>query len=144
MITKKYSLTRMHSLVTCYNTPSGKRVITFDHGSRHHNRKGYFITSDEELQKAIEESANFGIEIILDEQTIKEDTPKEVVKEALPVDYKAMLNDADNAIEAPEVTSIQKAKMWLQATYGKSFSGTSKDDIQREAATAYNVLFPNW
>lgn len=130
--------------MTCYNTPSGKRVITFDHGSRHHNRKGYFITSDEELQKAIEESANFGIEIILDEQTIKEDTPKEVVKEALPVDYKAMLNDADNAIEAPEVTSIQKAKMWLQATYGKSFSGTSKDDIQREAATAYNVLFPNW
>lgn len=130
--------------MTCYNTPSGKRVITFDHGSRHHNRKGYFITSDEELQKAIEESADFGIEIILDEQTIKEDTPKEVVKEALPVDYKAMLNDANNAIEAPEVTSIQKAKMWLQATYGKSFSGTSKDDIQREAATSYNVLFPNW
>jgi hypothetical protein len=134
----------MFSLVTSFNTPSGRRVVSFEHGSRHHGRNGYLITSDKELQEAIEKSGYFGTDIILAEEIIKEEAPKEEAKEVLPADYKAMLTDAESSIEAPEVTSIQKAKMWLQANYGKSFVGTTKDEIQKEAATIYNTLFPNW
>lgn len=144
MITKKYSLVRIFSLVVPFNTPSGKRVVTFENGSRHHGRNGYFITSDKELQDAIEKSPYFGTEIVLSEEIKNETKVEEVAKEPEIVDYKAMLTEPEKVIEVPEVTSIQKAKMWLQATYGKSFSGTSKDEIQKEAATSYNVLFPNW
>ncbi len=145
MITKTYSLTRMFSLVTSFKTPSGKRVVSFEHGSRHHGRNGYLITSDKELQEAIEKSGYFGTEIILAEQTINEETPKqEEPQEATIINYREMLANAETAIEEPSVTSIQKAKMWLQANHGKSFVGTSKDEIKREAATIYNVLFPNW
>lgn len=143
MITKKYSLTRMFLAVFTFKTPSGIKVITFDHGSRHHGRNGYFITSDEELQEAIEKSGYFGTEIILDEQTIKEETPKQEEPKVV-TNYREMLSDMENATEVAEITSIQKAKMWLQANHGKSFVGTTKDDIKREAATSYNVLFPNW
>lgn len=131
-------------MVASFNTPSGLTTIAFENGSRYHNMKGYFTTSSEELQKAIENSVLFGTEIILAEETIKEEAPKQESKEMIPTNYREMLTDPDNAIEEPSVTTIQKAKMWLQANYGKSFKSTSKDEIKREAATTYNALFPNW
>lgn len=132
-------------MVASFNTPSGLTTIAFENGSRYHNMKGYFTTSSEELQKAIENSVLFGTEIILAEETINEETPKqEEPQEATIINYREMLANAETAIEEPSVTSIQKAKMWLQANHGKSFVGTSKDEIKREAATIYNVLFPNW
>lgn len=144
MATKKYGLTRMFSLVTTFKTPSGIKVVCFERGSRHHGRNGYLITSDKELQEAIESSPKYGSEFELLEETADVAKVEDIPQEPVIVDYKSMLTDPEKVIEVPEVTSIQKAKMWLQATYGKSFSGTSKDDIQREAATSYNVLFPNW
>ncbi|MBO7315493.1 MAG: hypothetical protein J6U49_07500 [Alistipes sp.] len=145
MATKKYGLTRMFSLVTTFKTPSGMKVVCFERGSRHHGRNGYLITSDKELQEAIENSPKYGNEIELLEETadvakVEDKTPQEPVI----VDYRSMLTDPENAIEEPSVTTIQKAKMWLQANYGKSFKSTSKDEIKREAATTYNALFPNW
>ena len=134
----------MFSLVLTFKLSSRTETISFEHGSRHHGRNGYFITSDKELQEAIEKSPYFGTEIILTEETIKEEARKEEPKEMTPINYREMLADAETATEVAEVTSIQKAKMWLQANHGKSFVGTSKDEIKREAATTYNVLFPNW
>lgn len=144
MVTKRYTLSRMFSLVLTFKLSSRTETISFEHGSRHHGRNGYFITSDKELQEAIEKSPYFGTEIILTEETIKEETRKEEPKEMTPINCRKMLADAETATEVAEVTSIQKAKMWLQANHGKSFVGTSKDEIKREAATTYNVLFPNW
>lgn len=145
MITKKYKLTRMFSAVLTFRLVSRSETITFANGSRHHGRNGYFVTSDEELQEAIEKSPYFGTEIIVAEQTINEETPKqEEPQEATIINYREMLTDAESSIEAPEVTTIQKAKMWLQANYGKSFKGTTKDEIKKEAAATYNVIFPNW
>lgn len=144
MVTKKYTLSRMFSLVLTFKLSSRTETISFEHGSRHHGRNGYFITSDKELQEAIEKSPYFGTEIILTEETIKEEASKQEPKEEAPINYREMLADAETATEVAEVTSIQKAKMWLQANHGKSFAGTTKDEIKREAATSYNVLFPNW
>lgn len=145
MVTKRYTLSRMFSLVLTFKLSSRTETISFEHGSRHHGRNGYFITSDKELQEAIEKSPYFGTEIILTEETadvakVEDKTPQEPVI----VDYWAMLTNPEYVIEEPSVTSIQKAKMWLQANHGKSFAGTTKDEIKREAATSYNVLFPNW
>ena len=135
----------MFSAVLTFRLASRSETITFANGSRHHGRNGYFVTSDKELQEAIEKSGYFGTEIILAEETINEEAPKqEEPQEATIINYREMLANAETAIEEPSVTSIQKAKMWLQANHGKSFVGTSKDEIKREAATIYNVLFPNW
>ncbi len=144
MVTKKYQLTRLHSLVTSFKTPSGVRIIVFEGGSRHHERKGYFITSDEELQKAIEESAGFNKDYKLAETF--EDKTKEVEEVVAPIakSYEDYLPYPAEVVRETSVTSLQKAKMWLQATHSKTFKGTSKEDIQREAAEVYNTLFVNW
>lgn len=141
---KKYTLTRLHSMVVSFKIPSGVKVVTFDGGSRHHERRGSFVTSDKELQEAMEKSVMFNRDYTLASVVEDKTETKEVVKEDAPTDYKALLKDAESVIEEPSVTTIQKAKMWLQANYGKSFKGTTKDDIKREAASLYNVLFPNW
>lgn len=134
----------MYSLVTTFKTPSGMKVVSFERGSRHHGRNGYLVTSDKELQEAIESNSRYGSEFVLLEETADVTEVKETPQEPVIVDYRSMLVDPENAIEEPSVTSIQKAKMWLQANHSKSFVGTSKDEIKREAAVVYNTLFPNW
>ena len=145
MATKKYELIKLHSLVTSFTTPLGVKVITFEGGSRYHERKGYFITSDKELQAAIEKSAGFNSEYKLAETF--EDKPakkEEVVVTPTAKSYEDYLSNPAEVVRETSVTSLQKAKMWLQATHSKTFKGTSKDDVQREAAEVYNTLFVNW
>ena len=79
MTTKKYVLSRCYSLVTSFRTATGLKMVTFGNGSRHHQRNGYFITSDVGLQKAIESSAYFGDEILL--ESTEEDAVEEKIEE---------------------------------------------------------------
>ena len=148
MVTKKYILDRWFSLVTAFKTPSGKKVVTFGNGSRYHQRNGYFITSDVELQKAIESSAYFGKEILLEstEEDAVEEKIEEKAEEVAPTikTYEEYLTNPEGVVREATVTTLQKAKMWLQATHGKTFKGVTKDDIRKEAAEKYNTLFENW
>ena len=144
---KKYVLSRWFSLVTSFRTPSGLKVVTFENGSRYHDRKGYFVTSDEELQKAIESSGYFGSEILLEQEEVigdKSTKKEEAFVTPTVKSYEDYLPNPAEAVRETTVTTLQKAKMWLQATHGKTFKSTSKDDIQREAAEVYNTLFVNW
>ena len=145
MATKKYELIQLHSLVTSFVTPSGTKVVAFEGGSRYHERKGYLITSDKDLQKAIEKSGGFNIDYKLAE-TIEDEPVKEEEAVVTPTakSYEDYLPNPAEVVRETTVTTLQKAKMWLQATHGKTFKSTSKDDIQREAAEVYNTLFVNW
>ena len=152
MATKKYVLNRLYELVASFRTPKGKKVVTFGNGSRYHERKGYFITSDVELQKAIESSKLFGKDILL-ESTIEdavekkaEEKVEEVAEVVAPTikTYEEYLTNPEEVVRETTVTTLQKAKMWLQATHGKTFKGVTKDDIRKEAAEKYNTLFENW
>ena len=156
MATKKYVLNRLYELVASFRTPKGLKVVTFNNGSRYHERKGYFITSDVELQKAIESSKLFGKDILL-ESTIEdaveekiEEKSEEKVEEVAEVvapttkTYEEYLTNPEEVVRETTVTTLQKAKMWLQATHGKTFKGVTKDDIRKEAAEKYNTLFENW
>lgn len=152
MATKKYVLNRLYELVASFRTPKGRKVVTFNNGSRYHERKGYFITSDVELQKAIESSKLFGKEFYL-ESTIEdatEEKAEEKVEEVAEVvaptakTYEEYLTNPEEVVRETTVTTLQKAKMWLQATHGKTFKGVTKDDIRKEAAEKYNTLFENW
>ena len=147
---KIYTLLNLHSLTTAYRTSKGVKIVTFDGGSRYHNRKGSFATNDIELQKAIEQSNAYGLEYILTQEEQEEEKPlgkaqaEEPVKVAIEVDYKDFVTDKEKLVEEQSVTTIQKAKMWLQANYGKTFKGTSKAEIKKEAAESYNTIFVNW
>lgn len=144
---KKYTLLNLHSLTTAYRTSEGVKIVTFDGGSRYHNRKGSFATNDIELQKAIEQSNAYGLEYILTESEEEEKQAVEIPEaptKAEEPDYKDFVTDAENIVEEKSVTSIQKAKMWLQATHGKTFKGVSKAEIKKEAAELYNTIFVNW
>ena len=152
MATKKYVLNRLYELVASFRTPKGKKVVTFGNGSRYHERKGYFITSDVELQKAIESSKLFGKEFYLEstEEDATEEKAEEKVEEVAEVvapttkTYEEYLTNPEEVVRETTVTTLQKAKMWLQATHGKTFKGVTKDDIRKEAAEKYNTLFENW
>jgi hypothetical protein len=147
---KTYTLLNLHSLVTSFATPNGVKVVNFNGGSRYHNRKGSFSTNDKELQKAIEQSNAYGWDYILTQEEKEEEKPlekaqaEEPVKVVIEVDYKDFVTDKENLVEEQSVTTIQKAKMWLQANYGKTFKGTSKAEIKKEAAELYNTIFVNW
>lgn len=152
MATKKYVLKRLYELVASFRTPKGRKVVTFGNGSRYHERRGYFITSDVELQKAIESSKMFGKEILLEstiedaEEKKAEEKVEEVAEEVAPTakTYEEYLANPEEVVRETTVTTLQKAKMWLQATHGKTFKGVTKDDIRKEAAEKYNTLFENW
>lgn len=156
MATKKYVLDRLYGLVASFRTPKGRKVVTFGNGSRYHERKGYFITSDVELQKAIESSKMFGKDILLEstiEDAVEEKIEKKAEEKVEEVDevvaptaktYEEYLTNPEEVVRETTVTTLQKAKMWLQATHGKTFKGVTKDDIRKEAAEKYNTLFENW
>lgn len=152
MATKKYVLKRLYELVVSFRTPAGRKVVTFNNGSRYHERKGYYITSDKELQKAIESSKMFGVEFFLENteddvvEVKAEEKVEEVAEEVAPATktYEEYLANPDEVVRETTVTTLQKAKMWLQATHGKTFKGVTKDDIRKEAAEKYNTLFENW
>lgn len=152
MATKKYVLDRLYGLVASFRTPKGRKVVTFGNGSRYHERKGYFVTSDVELQKAIESSKLFGKEFNLEgtEEEATEEKAEEKVEEVAEVvapttkTYEEYLTNPEEVVREATVTTLQKAKMWLQATHGKTFKGVTKDDIRKEAAEKYNTLFENW
>lgn len=152
MATKKYVLKRLYELVASFRTPKGRKVVTFGNGSRYHERKGYFITSDVELQKAIESSKMFGKDILLESTIVDavekkaEEKVEEVAKVVAPTakTYEEYLTNPEEVVRETTVTTLQKAKMWLQATHGKTFKGVTKDDIRKEAAEKYNTLFENW
>lgn len=64
--------------------------------------------------------------------------------EPASVDYRTFLSNPDSAESVDSVTSIAKAKNWLQATHKAKFVATAADEIRQEAAAKYNTLFPNW
>ena len=144
---KKYTLLHLHALTTSFRTSKGLIVVSFNGGSRYHNRKGSFETRDVELQNAIEHCSAFGEQYILTESEEEEKQAVEIAEaptKAEEPDYKDFVTDAENIVEEKSVTSIQKAKMWLQATHGKTFKGVSKAEIKKEAAELYNTIFVNW
>ena len=54
------------------------------------------------------------------------------------------LADPENAIIVESVTTKGMAVAYIQGMYGESFTATTVEDMKREAAQKWNVIFPKW
>lgn len=54
------------------------------------------------------------------------------------------LADPENATIVESVTTKGMAVAYIQGMYGESFTATTVEDMKREAAQKWNVIFPKW
>jgi hypothetical protein len=107
--------------------------------------KACFTTSDTELIEAMKADPKFNTFYF-----VKEEIMDEVIEEyATIVKGKAIedeLADPDTAIHNETVTTKQMAIAFIQGTFDESFSqpNMSVDEMKREAARRWNVIFDKW
>lgn len=107
--------------------------------------KACYTTSDTELIKAMKADPKFDVFYF-----VKEEIMDEVIEEyATIVKGKTIedeLADPENAVRNDTVTSKQMAIAFIQGTFGEAFSqpSMSVEDMKREAARRWNVVFEKW
>lgn len=98
-----------------------------------------FTAHDPALAKAMKESPYFGtVYYLKEETTTTEDTErtKKTIEEEL--------RDPDTVIVADNVTTKGMAIAYIQGTFDETFAATTIEEMKREAARRWNVLFPKW
>jgi hypothetical protein len=101
--------------------------------------KAYYITNDEKIAEALKKHPNYGFLFHLESEV--DDTPKVTEVVVKPED---LLTDAENAIYEESVTSKAKAVAYIQGMYDESFTSTSVEEMKKEAAKRWNIIFVNW
>ena len=101
-----------------------------------------FSTRDKDLADAIKAHHYFGTYIFVKRET--DETPKVVAEDAKPKTIEDELRDSANAIIVENVTTKAMAIAYIQGMYGESFTATSVEEMKREAARKWNVIFKNW
>ena len=101
-----------------------------------------FATRDKDLADAIKAHHYFGTYIFVKREAAE--TPKVVAEDAKPKTIEDELRDSANAIIVENVTTKAMAIAYIQGMYGESFTATSVEEMKREAARKWNVIFKNW
>lgn len=101
--------------------------------------KAYYSTSNEDIANALKKHPYFGEQFHLESEV--DDTPKVAEVVVKPED---LLTDAENAIYEESVTSKAKAVAYIQGMYDESFTSTSIEEMKKEAAKRWNIIFVNW
>lgn len=136
MALKKYETNRPASItVTVYPKDAQPTLVRFLKAGN--MAYGSYLTDDAQIQEAIEHHPWYGREFKMVYEAKEQPAAFEVTVEATQP-------KKPDAIEESSVTSIAKARLWLQATHETTFEATTKEGIQQEALQKYNVVFPNW
>lgn len=104
-----------------------------------------FSTNDAALIDAMKKHHYYGVYY-----TVKEEVNDECrVNEACNIEgsiktIEDELTDPENAIIVESVTTKGMAVAYIQGMYGESFTATTVEDMKREAAQKWNVIFPKW
>lgn len=144
MATKRYILKRIYDLTTTVVVDGVQVVVRFTGGSRYSGTRGFYITKDERIQKALEESNSFG-KIYDEDKTYviasapKVDAPKEKVPTA-----EDMLQNPETAIRDTTVTSKAKAIAYVQGKFDATFVSNDIAKMKIEAAQRWNIIFTAW
>lgn len=99
-----------------------------------------FTTHDPDLIEALKASPKYGVVFYLDEND--EATNSAQVQSAKTIEEE--LSDPISPIIVESVTNRAMAIAYIQGTYEESFTSTSNEDMRREAARRWNILFPKW
>lgn len=120
------------------------RWVTFTFPVIYGNRgNSTFTTSDPKLIEALKKHKDFGTLFHLEEET---DIADYTVVESRPAErgIEEELKDSASAIIVESVTTKGMAAAYIQGMYGESFTATSVEEMKREAARKWNILFPKW
>lgn len=97
-----------------------------------------YSTADEDITKALKNHKYYGVYFFLK----SEDAPVLINEEGKTIEDD--LADPENAIIVESVTTKGMAVAYIQGMYGESFTATTVEDMKREAAQKWNVIFPKW
>ena len=96
------------------------------------------FVAEDDLADAMKKHHWFGVNFFVKEEI------KDVVEDDAPKSIEDDLADPENAIIVESVTTKGMAVAYIQGMYGESFTATTVEDMKREAAQKWNVIFPKW
>lgn len=97
-----------------------------------------YSTADDAMVQALKNHKYYGVYFFLK----SEDAPVLINEEEKAIEDD--LADPENAIIVESVTTKGMAVAYIQGMYGESFTATTVEDMKREAAQKWNVIFPKW
>lgn len=100
-----------------------------------------FSTGDEDIIAAMKKHPDFNVTFFVKEEV---DTKPKVVESAKVKPLEEELRDPTTAIYDDTVTTKSMAVAYIQGNFEETFSSTSVDEMKREAARRWNVIFTKW
>lgn len=100
-----------------------------------------FSTSDAALIAALKKHKNFGVYYFIKEEGGV--SAEEVVVEKVKT-IEDELKDPATAVYDETVTTKGMAVTYIQGNYDDVFTATTVEEMKREAARKWNVIFKNW
>lgn len=98
-----------------------------------------FTAHDPDLAKAMKESPYFNTVYYADEEREDRDNAI-IVKESIEDE----LRDPETAVYDESVTTKSMAIAYIQGNYDGVFTATTVEEMKREAARKWNIIFKNW
>lgn len=100
-----------------------------------------YSTIDEDIIDALKKHSDFNVTFFIKSEEAEVPKVEESPKAKTIEDE---LSDADNATIVDSVTTKGMAIAYIQGMYGDNFTTTTVEDMKREAAKRWNVVFTKW
>lgn len=102
-----------------------------------------FSTSDKALVEALKAHPEYGSLFYIKETTEEEKAIDARIAEVSKT-IEDELKDPETAVYDETVTSKGMAVAYIQGNYDDAFTASTVEDMKREAARKWNVIFKNW
>lgn len=97
-----------------------------------------YSTADEDITKALKNHKYYGVYFFLK----NEDAPVLIKDDAKTIEDE--LKDPATAVYDETVTTKGMAVAYIQGNYDDVFTATTVEEMKREAARKWNIIFKNW
>ena len=104
--------------------------------------KACFTTCDKELIKAMKAHHMFGVFFFVKEELSDSDDTEVAATNTKTIEDE--LKDPATAVYDETVTTKGMAVAYIQGNYDGVFTATTVEEMKREAARKWNVIFKNW
>ena len=133
----------IHQLTLLFPVNGSMRTAVFTVPCVYGNMgKACFTTSDAELIKVMKADPKFGVFYFVKEEIL--DAQEEIVAETSVKTIEDELRDPATAVYDETVTTKGMAVAYIQGNYDGVFTATTVEEMKREAARKWNVIFKNW
>ena len=101
-----------------------------------------YTTYNKEVAEALKKHRDFGVAFFIDEESDadEQNSSKVTATKAIEDDLK----DPSTAVYDDTVTTKGMAVAYIQGNYDGVFTSSSVEDMKREAARKWNVVFTKW